>query len=239
MNDQGRKKILIAIAIWVILIVVIVIVAVVERSRVADDTVKITNLNDCSANIHHDMRDIIFQTVFAYVRAANDYNGQTTSASYRAEIRDGSCQQISQGDNGFSTTAVVDIPEAQQSWRVQYFWITNNTEWFDLGDVVLSCLPETELIYGDFNCKSVPFVTRNQTDPILAFLPYSQINYDIRLGATTDGKTNLDVRIFIYWFDLENSTKEAAIAKYKTEITNWIRSNNLDPDEYHIVYSVN
>jgi len=235
MNTDGHRKIFVAVAFWVILSVAVLAIAIIELNRVDDNTVKITNLDRCSTNIHKDIRKAIFDAVFFYVAAANDHNGRETSRYYRAEIRDGSCQQTVQNDEVYNTTAIVDIPEAEQSWRIQYFWITNSVIWVDLGDITLSCLSADELIFGDFDCRNIPFAGRNTVDPILSFLPYSQINYDVRFGGfTPEDITELNVMMFIYWFDLLNSTKEAAIEKYKAEINEWIKSHDLDPNDYMI-----
>jgi hypothetical protein len=101
------------------------------------------------------------------------------------------------------------------------------------------CLSINKLIYGDFNCKDTILTNKNTTDPILDYLPYSTFNYTITANYVSNSTLELNAKITLYSYDTRNDNEVAAIARYKQEIVDWIKSKNLKPEDYLINYTIN
>lgn len=80
----------------------------------------------------------------------------------------------------------------------------------------------------------------NIDDPILARLPYGGLHFSISSSFTANsnsaGGLVLDARLLLDKSDL--SEKSAAIAKYKQQVIDYIKSLGLDPNKYTINYIV-
>jgi hypothetical protein len=94
--------------------------------------------------------------VASYVKIANQYNRQPTAATYDMQIRDGSCQQSITPGGDDTASAIVDVPDAKQSWGVNYSWFdaSASSQLGNPGDGHAFCLPVSQLIYGDFHCQA-------------------------------------------------------------------------------------
>lgn len=102
------------------------------------------------------MQDAIQGAIYPNVRLANDYNAKPTAAQYAMSIRDGSCQQSDSGRGTSTANAIIDVPDAGQSWQLRFSWIDEGSKLVgNAGDPQVSCLPASQLKYGDFNCQNV------------------------------------------------------------------------------------
>lgn len=69
-----------------------------------------------------------------------------------AEMREGSYEENEAGGI-YQAIFVVDLPEIRQSYRVNYYYLTESQRQYFEYDTLSSCLPVEELIYGDFDCR--------------------------------------------------------------------------------------
>jgi hypothetical protein len=81
-----------------------------------------------------------------------------------------------------------------------------------------------------------------KADPILPHLPYSTIDFDLETNLAPDPnnpgpKVKLTADLFINNADAAGG--DAAVAKYKQEVRDYISSLGLNPDNYDIAYNVN
>lgn len=56
-------------------------------------------------------------------------------------------------DGVYQAIFTIDLPNIMQSYRINYYYLTPYQEQFFNRTTIASCLPEEELIYGDFDCK--------------------------------------------------------------------------------------
>lgn len=104
-----------------------------------------------------------------------------------------------------------------------------------------------------FTAKNIPFeklsksqqqaILQNQdrtdntkSDGILGYLPYGGLHF--KLNANQDGdQLVLEAEILLSKADL-GTGQETVIETYKKEVTDFIQSKNLDPDDYTINYKI-
>lgn len=76
--------------------------------------------------------------------AENIYDG--------AEMREDSYEENEAGGI-YQAIFVIDLPKIRQSYRVNYYYLTESQMQYFEYDTLASCLPVSELIYGDFDCR--------------------------------------------------------------------------------------
>ncbi len=205
MNPELKKPIIALSALFIIAIIVSVAWLIIDSIIKREDTIQIANLGDCSEQIADYVKDNVQSSLYAYINKANEYNQKPSNTSYDATFRAGTCRsepyQNSAGES-MVTTAIVDIPEAQQSWHLKYNWVTQGTEGVDSGPVTLTCLPENQLIYPPFNCDQIfNQLFPQPPDPLAKILPYTDqqrvggINYRIEARLAEDGLTIVSINI--------------------------------------------
>lgn len=76
-----------------------------------------------------------------------------------------------------------------------------------------------------------------QPDPIYGLVPYSTLDFTLQAFPTADGKgIEVDANLLPSAADLSN--EDQAIAQYKQEVVDYIKSKGLDPSKYTINYTV-
>ncbi len=201
----------------------------------------ISNLNSCSKNINNTVRDSMTQTIYSFIKNANDYNQKGTAPSYTSTIREGSCK-TTQGTASASpqarvktSTIILDIPDAKQSWNISYDWYTGST----VVDTVVngasrSCVKSSELIYGDFKCDSIMSLSKYGTDkydPILQYMPYTGEGFNLVYDPDTKTVT---ATILI---PSQYAGSEEFIQNNKDIVIYWFTHRGLDPSKYTINYT--
>lgn len=198
--------------------------------------VNITNLTSCTEDITLPKTVDIESKLYKIVTSANKYNSVSSSSSYSATVRDGSCKTTtSSGIN--STTFIVDIPKAKQSWGISFRWIPSSSQvTADTGGFTPSCLPQSKLLYGDFHCSDIvpSLVQEANIDPIFKYIPHSTLDYSLT-GASNGGQALLTAQLFLTAVDQSNP--DVATAQYKQEVLDYINSVGLDPSKYTITYT--
>lgn len=237
----GRKRLAAFVTLGVIILVVLgLVVFGLTRGfgqNPYGDSVSIRNYDQKIKNISPDYKDIITAVLFDTVR----YNSSEAISKEdigSATIREGSdSQMVSETRDQVSGSFVVDIEKVRQSYRVQYDYIASSHSSATTGyAVIVGCLDISELIYGDFNCKTLLDEESKLTDPILALLPHSTLDYEVSVAYNETGELKLQALIMITSADRKQGIQNV-LNQRKAEIEAWIRSNNLDPAHYTITYS--
>lgn len=207
------------------------------RGKNTNNEVNISNLASCTKDISQSKTTELQSRLYKIVTAANDHNRVSSSSSYSATIRDSSCKtSVSAGVD--TTTLIVDIPKAKQSWSISFRWIpTTSRAVADTGGITPSCVPSDELYYGDFKCNDiVPGLTQAANiDPIFKYIPHSTLDYSLT-GASNGGQALLTAQLFLTAADQSNA--DAAATQYKQEVLDYITSVGLDPSKYTIDYAI-
>lgn len=237
MRTPNRAKfILIVLSIFIILIAGVSFLA--NRGNTDEGRVTISNLGDCSPHINSVVASQISTTMYMFVERANDYNQRHNEAGYTGIFRDGSCHTETTNETKkiFRTTAILDIPEAKQSWDVGYSWTSaKGTPQIDLGTIEPTCLSASKLRYGDFKCQSVTSLIMYGTDkydPILKYVPYNGDSFDLTYDPDT--KT-ISAAVFVRPNDANNTV---LIENVKSAVPIWIQQKGLNPSDYTIKYRV-
>jgi hypothetical protein len=242
---RPKRNAIISVLILLVVCVVAVLILMRSSSQTKSGHVVIDNLSDCSKNVTDGTVNDVETGVYKLVKSANDYNKLATAKSYKATIRKGTCQTTSKvvTDNSTqkkltiqSSTIIVDIAVAKQSWKITYDWVTKDTGKVnvDLGTIQPSCLKVDQLLYGDFKCDSVLSLAQHGTDkvdPILQYMPYSGAGFTMEYDADTKTVSVAfqpppdahDIPLFI--------------ANTKAIIPYWFQKRGLDQSQYKIIYS--
>ncbi|HRQ86521.1 MAG TPA: hypothetical protein PLY16_00245, partial [Candidatus Saccharibacteria bacterium] len=155
-----------------------------------------------------------------------------------ALIRDNSySQHIEEGN--YKTTFIVDVESVQQSYKIQNLYPVDGRidgVAYDY-DVLVLCPSKEELIYEDSNCQDRLSEEKNlpQSDPILAFLPHSTLDYLIEADQFEDDKLRLSITLYLSEADYKSNINSVIEAR-KQAIDTWMKNNSLDPANYHISY---
>lgn len=237
MRTSSRTKL--ALVVLAVLVVLIASVSfLVSRSNINEGRVTISNLTDCSPGINEVVVSQISTTMYMFVERANDYNQRRNEAGYTGAFRDGSCrtETTNETKNTFQTTAILDIPQAKQSWDVVYGWTsTKGNPQIDLGTIEPTCLPGSQLRYGDFKCQNVTSLIAYGTDkydPILKYMPYSGESFN--LAYDPESKT-ISVTVLVR---PEEANNTALVNNVKAAVPQWIQQKGLNPSDYTIKYRV-
>ncbi len=81
----------------------------------------------------------------------------------------------------------------------------------------------------------------NIDDPVLSVIPYSTLNYQITPAYNTrdNGSAYLVVKIALRLTNADRGNEAAALEIHKKEALDYLRSKNINPDNYTIEYTVN
>ena len=155
-----------------------------------------------------------------------------------ALIRDNSYSQVEEKGN-YKTLFIVDIASLQQSYKVQNIYpIDGRVDGvaYDYDTLVL-CPSKEKLIYEDFNCQDRISEEKNlpQSDPILALLPHSTLDYLIEAGQFKDDKLHLQITLYLSEADYKSNVNRV-IETRKQAIATWMENSGIDPNNYHITY---
>lgn len=172
------------------------------------------------------------------------YNNAESSTADRvsdAVIRDGSATQREaiKGDR-YEGQFIVDIESLRQSYLVQYEYSRLPEKDAQSGyPVLVTCLPENKLIYGDFICRE-RYTTADEKvrDPIVSKLPHATLSFRLSADATGE-ELILRAELRIPAMDLSGDarSRRQAVTLYKREVTNWMESEGFDPADYTITYN--
>ena len=244
-SDIVKKRILIIVAIcFVVLVVVFIVLGFMFGNKASNpygNGIIIQNYNDKIKNLPSEMK----QGTEAYLYNIADRNnkGSYNLKSIKdAYIRNGSnTQDYSESKNLYSGNYIVDIESIKQSYYIQYTYSSDQKNVHAPGDaIIVSCLPKDKLIYGIFNCSDFISAQASKYEDIIQFLPFENFSFKLSANATSgEDKVILVAELRIPDSDLtgDSVSDSKVIDMYKKEVTDWIKSKNLNPDDYIITYN--
>lgn len=241
----SKKQIIITI--FIIITIIIIFTFYFIFRPIQSNIINISNLNECGDNIHNTISQNITASAYNTVKLAHNFNNQPSLNHYSGLIREGSCSTTTEDNIGHTSMAILDIPDAKQSWQIEFFWIKNNqpTESLDFGAIKYTCITEDQMIYPDFNCDKI-IAERDREindniinkDPIFNILPYSTLNYTIRF-ASVDEKDKITLNITISISNVEyKEDPEKYVNLYKNSAIDYLKSRGFNPDNYSFNYII-
>ena len=151
-----------------------------------------------------------------------------------AIIREGSyTETFNESEKTYSSTLIIDIPSIKQSYRAIFNWSKDTNVTLKGDSLKFGCLPKDQLIYDDFNCSKILNIPVINTDPILLYVPYTDDSSGIKYKISAHINNSVIEYLSIFLNTCSSYSKE----KYKAEALDWIRSKNINPDNYTIKYS--
>ena len=212
-----------------------------QNKNIYGDGVVIQNFDEKVKNIPKEIKDAIEANVYN-ILIKNDNSKDTINQTRDIFIRDASnIQEHATSDDIYFGKFIIDSETLKQSYQVQYTYspVRNNPR--AAGDaVIVSCLPEDQLKFGDFDCTDAISEQTNQDDILLQYLPYKGFSFWITPNAVEDEDALvLTVELHISQADLngDTATRVKAVADYKDQVVRWIRSKGADPENYVINYN--
>lgn len=239
LEPTQKKTIIITVSLFLIIIIIIFAGYIINSRNTYGEEVKINNYDKYINILPNDRKNAINNSLYNIIK--NNLNSDNINIQ-DAIIRDGSVTtDYNKSTSIYAGSFIVDIPSIKQSYSVTYEWssIENNINLSGYSATV-SCLSSDKLIYSDFNCKD-DFINTDKTsnEILLDSLPYSTFNYTITANIEKDNKIKLNIDMILYSSDTQNNERDNSVNKYKTEIINWIKSKNLNPDDFIINYIIN
>jgi hypothetical protein len=242
---DSRKKLLTTIGIIfsavVIITIIIAIIVQLSPKNEYGEGIKIQNYDQKVKNVSQQLHDGTEASLFNVVK--KNVPEDTNPAKIKdAFIRDNSNSQDYDKDNDiYSGKFIVDIDSIKQSYLIQYTYIKNENNSEGLTNrVVVSCVNEEDVKYKSFKCTDYVSTQATQNDTILQYLPFSNFSFKIAADTTAgDDKMILLVELRIPESDLKGdaASKQAVVAMYKKEVTDWLQSKSLDPTQYTYEYN--
>lgn len=244
MQPQGmsRKKALLLLGIgFAILICIAWLITALTRS---DENqfgrfIRIQNYDSKVKNLADEMRDAMETSLYNTV----DRNMDDSKNPLRvndAYIRENSEEQTLNRSTGvYSGRFIIDMESIKQSYQVQYSYVEVKNSSTSGSPVIITCLPSDQLKYGDFGCTDIASEQTSKDDLILQYLPYRNFSFEILPDSTQGDKLVLHTTLKIPQSDLRGNTASRleVISMYKAEVTGWISSKGLNPEDYDIRYN--
>lgn len=164
MDFVKRNKMIAIIGTAVFLLLIVGLIVIQWLANRDERASTITNLDSCSRNINDSIKKNINRDLYSYIKSSNDFNGLDSQEKYSSAIRGGTCKTVlsGAGEPHNKTSAIVDIPDAKQSWKISFVWVdSKNNQYASIGSLLptsggqVACVSESELRYGDFRCAEV------------------------------------------------------------------------------------
>ena len=118
-----------------------------EQDSSLNEVVYITSLKGHKDDLNDSQIDSIQSTLYGIVRASE----ADSKTYYEGVIREGSYKRTNSDSSLYSVSFITDIPDIKKSWRVQYNADSQGAD--GSTPVIVSCLDDKEMIYGEFDCK--------------------------------------------------------------------------------------
>lgn len=240
MKPRYNKPLVIAIlcgGVFVVVVIAMIVLAVIHNTQKDDSSITIQNYGTYVKNLSDSEKKNIEMTLYSTV-SKNSSGSVAGSTIKDASIRDSSYSQ-SLNEEVYTTRFIVDIPSIKQSYEVKDLFSHQPVSKSGLTDytTLVLCLDKSQLKYGDFNCQDriSEEAGLQKSDPILQYLPVSNLDYDLSLNSQSD-TLKLTAKLNLTGVDYTTGEDEA-VARYKAEIQDWFTSKNLDINNYSIEYT--
>lgn len=238
--NSSQKKLLIVVGISAVIVLLLIVTAFLNQNRTNQfgNFVKIQDIESETADLPTDIRESIESYLYNIMKLNTD-EGSNLSAINDAFVRDDTVSI--ENDDGISYgTFIVDINSYQQSYFVQFEYSLADIERTVGGTLaVVTCLPDDQLVYPPFDCRSFVSGRADSEDAIIQYLPFE--NFSFRLAANTTFEEEsllLYAQLRIPTSDLagNEASRREIVSLYKNEVTSWIESRGLQPGDYTIEY---
>jgi hypothetical protein len=231
---RENKKLVIAV--FIIIAAIVAALFVLTRPEPSPPTITINNYSDFVRNLPASERTIIEAELYLIVSTNNNPMPNVKTAL----IRDDSYSQ-SFNNQIYQTAFIVDLPEIEQSYRLTSFFSRLPPEESGLRDynIQSSCLSPADLIYPQFECFDRASFENglNHFNPIVSYLPYETDFYSLNLCFNQDQTTETICLLLTAYtlpkFGIFLNTETEG--QYRAEVNEWIKSINLDPNNYEII----
>jgi hypothetical protein len=241
-EDKGQRRAnvrFLAIIVSIVVVVSVIILLIFyfmsggQQQQAGEEVIDVNNFSDHVENIPDSERELI-ESVLRYTVDLNILSEGL--GVHDAEIREGSYSQTY--ENGiFSTSFIIDIESLQQSYGVKNFY----------GDIeeddyitLISCLPLSELKWGDFECKD-RYSEENglpRSNPIVYKLPIETSDYRaIFTRFNLDGKAEVLVEVY-HEFTRNKAVIDTFVSNKVNEVREKLDAYGIDPNSYTIDFTV-
>ena len=241
---KNRKHIVISISIvFAIFIIISIIYAVVRNNEANRFLIIVDNLSSCTPNISDDSKFNLSSSLYGIASSQNDLSHIKSASNYHANFREGSCETknyINYNRPSYVTTAIVDIPDLQYSYKVRFNWLSSSTpvpEELDGMPIYVFCLPNDQLVYPEFGCSDNPSFSI-EDDEITYIIPYSGNGYKLDLVKSVNSPSGYSIIATIIIPDSAYRDQDFDSIVFReeklTEIKELLKAYSLDPDNYII-----
>lgn len=223
-------KVFIIIIVLCFMVLLVISLMQIFRQNPYGDELRIDNLSSYVPNLPQDKKDSMFATLYKTV-SSNLSNGQTAPRS-GARIRDNSASSAyDEKTDIYSGEFIVDIESVGQSFRVQYEWSpTENNPNLSSYSIVITCLPEDQLIYGYFPCRDMQNDgSFSPINTISFYLPYygktkTGANFVIQKRNYNSGREYLEVNI-------NSCGDQNLLAEAEEAAKEWVETYHINPED--------
>lgn len=226
-----KKRLITIIGVFIIFISLVAIISVVFVVNQKSNQIIIGNYDEYTKSLPKDRRLAINTQLYNLIKSSSPDKDIDIND---AVIRKGSyTETFNELENTYSSTFIIDISSIKQSYMVLFNWSKNTNVILKGDNLKFSCLPKDKLIYGEFNCSEILKIPVISTDPILQYVPYTDDSSGIKYKISAHINNGVLEYLSIFF----NTCSSYSIEIYKKEALDWIRSKNLNPDDYTIKYS--
>lgn len=238
---RRRRFILIGLVVlFVGVVILLIVLAMRPPTNQFGNLIRIQNYSQKVKNLSPDMRDAMESYLYNIVKknSSPDFNASSVGD---ATIRDNSdSQNYDSQKDVYSGSFIIDMASIKQSYQTQYSYSSNKNNTNVGGNpVVISCLPKEQLKYGEFKCTDFVTSQSSANDVILQYLPYRSLSFNITPDATQGDPLILDVELTIPQSELKGdlASRQATVASYIKQVSDWIVSKGDEPSNYRFVYN--
>ena len=184
-----------------------------------------------SDEISDEHKKIINQTIYDIVSRNNPGNLKNSGA----KIRDGSVSSTYLDEMGmYYSRFIVDLEDLKQSYGVIYRWVKDSPRNLDLNDIPLAiayCLKESDLTYGNFDCKD-DYGNKAEAKIIYETMynhPFQHSTINLIGNPSAGEELSIGIRT--------SSNIKEDISKAKEEVSNYLSSLGFNLEDYKYAIS--
>ena len=237
-NEPGVKLVL-ALVLPVIIVLIIVLIYFLSQPVVdSEGRIVIDNFDEVLPAVPNDTRNAIEERLYLQVDGSLT-SGQVIPES-GAMIREGSNEGFAVKDEFHVGDFIVDIPDVQQSYIVEYRYGELNMEGLNetevAGTVAFYCIENPDLVrYSNFRCDAMrDFV---KPDPIQYILP---VNIDrCELSYTYSTSSTSGYAVILTLNPTETTYRNGQVEAFRNdkmaEVREYIQKSGLNPDNYEYI----
>lgn len=234
-ENNGRKMVVGGIIVFAVLVAMAVILFIYDsfRPNPYGDEIRIDNFTEYFKDVPKDTMEFGFSNLYGivYNNIENKNDIKRNGALVRSDSV--SIEYDRKTKKPLNATFIVDVPFAKQSYKGFFDWGNTSEDYAGAGyKFVFSCLPDEDLIYGDFGCVDM-FSPQQSKVPICNKLPIMVSDYDVASRRSSNYSLSCyyindnDAKILVN--DFTGGNYENALNK--------IRELGFNPDDYEIEYN--